>query len=154
MSRRYNPSHWLPFPKTTSSSPLTSAKNNSIPLFEQLTLHVTIGDLQVRSRFLIADTLAVYIPIEIEVINQHIFRVLSNKLKVIPQSLRPIAMLSSPSNTADNTVAIDSLDIIHMTAHDGNTKVAKKIQLKPRSVIPLVFSPLQKVFYGLNRTWL
>lgn len=50
----------------------------------QLEPYITMGDSQVRSRFLFADTLAVDMLFGTELINQNIFAILVNWLKVIP----------------------------------------------------------------------
>lgn len=125
-----------------------------ILVLEQLGLHVTIADLQMRSNIFVADTLAAEILLRNKFINQQIVFILRNKLKVILQSMTPIAILSSHSKTASNAVATNYFDTIQVTVRDADVKVAKQILLKAASVTTLLLSPLRDVFYGLNRTLL
>lgn len=60
--------------------------------------------------------------------------ILLNVLKVIPRSLRPIAILSACWKIVYNKVATDAYDSIHVTERDADVKATKDIELEPGSV--------------------
>lgn len=103
-----------------------------ILILGQLVLLVSIGDLQVRSSFLVADTLLVDILLGTELINQHILENFPNGLTVTPRSSRPIAISSSHLRTVNHTVAMDNFDTVQMTARHAEVKVAKQVRFEPR----------------------
>lgn len=135
--RWYNPSHQLSFIKNATSDPLTLLEKEPSLILWQLKPHARIGDLQVRSRFLVPDSLAVNMLLQAGTTDQHLLGIFQNELKEIPRRLRTIGILSSSSKTVPITVTTDNFDIIQSTAGDGNFKVTEQVQLKPISATPI-----------------
>lgn len=90
--------------------------------------------------------------IGIELINEHIMGMLANERNVIFQGSQPIAILSLHPKTGNSTVPIDSLDIICVTVHDDDVKIAKKLRSQSRSVTLVTVVSTARVFLPFKLT--
>lgn len=137
ISGRSIPNHWPPLIENTSSALPISATKDLIPALKQLKRHVMIADLLVRSRLLVAGTLAVSILLGTEFINEHVLGIHLNVLKVVPRSSRSIAIFFLWSKMVNSTVTTDNYHSVQVTARHANDKVVKQVRLKPRSISPV-----------------